>query len=112
MLFAYPGCAEQCCSEGRGMQWRNTAVGDKGAVFHFGGLELGEVAERMHCLVFFAWKATIQKLSVRSGAMQPNGLWFFLNWVTSEPILRFWSQTDLWFSSNTCHCVTPPVDFA
>lgn len=52
MLFAYPGCAEQCCSEGRSMQWRNTAVGDKGAVFHFGGLELGEVAERMHCLVF------------------------------------------------------------
>lgn len=52
MLFAHPGCSEQCCSESRSMQWRNTAVGDKGAVFHFGGFDLGEVAERMHCLVF------------------------------------------------------------
>lgn len=51
-------------------------MGDKGAVFHFGGLELGEVAERMHCLVF-CLEGHYSEI-VRSGAMQPNGLWFFL----------------------------------
>lgn len=54
-------------------------LGDEGDQFYFSDFDLQ-----------VTWKADNQKLLLFSGIIQPNIQWFFLSWIASKPIFRFW----------------------